>query len=134
MLLKQYANYIRQRPTAENATRLASAQSLHHERMSSLQRDVAIVSVATLALDTVDTRADEEKAQADAATACHDLSNVQTALGGGLALGPALYGRTYLGIAGLIAPFFFSRCSTGNLLSSQTRRTFEHPWKASECS
>jgi len=127
-LLKQYAQYIRQVPEDQNTARMAATQELHSFKMATLGRDLMLATFANLALDLVDGQQDQIKQAHDASSACHDLANVQSAVTGGFTLAPAAYGKTYLGIAGLIAPFFFSRCETNQPFvipkDPQTRQMF----------
>lgn len=113
-LLKQYADYIRSTPSEGNVQRIADAMSMHQQRMAGLQQQLIVVALAKLVASNARTQAEAQAEQNKASSDCHDLANVQTALTGGLALNPAPYGRTYLGIAGLISPFFFPKCASGH--------------------
>jgi hypothetical protein len=59
---------------------------------------------------------DESAAEklSEAQEECRNLSTLQSAVNGGLALGPAAYGRTYLSVFGFLTPFLFKNCSTNS--------------------
>jgi hypothetical protein len=98
----------------------ASAQEQRSILMGQMNDTRLNLALATLALSEADakTEAEQKAAQAKAdddaakesAQECRDLSTTESAFTGGYALNPAAYGRTYLGIAALVAPFFFSHC------------------------
>lgn len=105
---------------------LAAQRAALESKMTELRLDVALTTVALVQTDAKDAalqQAADDKAAADSSDAskkaCRDLSTTESALTGGLALNPAAYGKTYIGVAALIAPFFFPHCDTPSPTTAQ---------------
>jgi len=105
---------------------VAARKAAIETQMTELRLSAALTTVAlaqTEAKDAALQLAADDKAAADSSDsskkACRDLSTTESAFTGGLALNPAAYGKTYIGIAALIAPLFFPHCDTPPVTTSQ---------------
>lgn len=99
------------------AASLAEQRTALAAQLNQVRLDIALVTIALNendAKNTADQQAEQAALEAAAATEskqeCRNLTTVESAFTGGLALGPAPYGRTYIGIASLVAPLFFKNC------------------------
>lgn len=116
-LLKAYAAAVRSNVGQQQqvTARLMETDlvKLHAVQLQSL----AIGTVALILLDANDANRFAADKLSEAQEECRNLSTLQSAINGGLALNPASYGRTYLSVFGFLTPFLFKNCSTNTSFS-----------------